>query len=58
MAAGDYHSMVLMNDRNLWATGSNLYGQLGDETTIGKAAGRNVFTKVALADDGACSTIP
>ena len=30
IAAGMSHSLVLKTDGNVWATGDNLYGQLGD----------------------------
>ena len=33
------HSMVLKQDGSVWATGKNMYGQLGDTTN----AGRNVL---------------
>ena len=33
VAAGGYHSMVLTQEGNVWATGWNKYGQLGDKTT-------------------------
>ena len=32
VAAGGRHSMVLMHDGSVWSTGSNKYGQLGDES--------------------------
>ena len=50
MAAGDWHSMVLMHDGSLWATGANNYGQLGDGSTIDK----NTFERVLPSSrDGA-----
>ena len=33
VAAGGRHSMVLKHDESVWATGHNLYGQLGDGST-------------------------
>ena len=32
IAAGDWHSMVLKNNGDVWTTGFNRYGQLGDGT--------------------------
>merc|ERR1712147_171863 len=42
ISAGKWHSMVLKTDGTVWATGYNIFGQLGDGTTTDK---RN-FTKV------------
>ena len=36
IAAGDHHSMVLKTYGSVWVTGSNLYGQLGDESNDNK----------------------
>ena len=33
IAAGDNHTLILREDRTVWATGFNDYGQLGDGTT-------------------------
>src|SRR5215216_693211 len=33
-AAGYYHTMFVKTDKTLWATGYNMYGQLGDSTTV------------------------
>ena len=45
VAAGGYHSLVLLEDRDLWATGWNAYGQLGDGTSEDKST----YVKVASA---------
>ena len=47
LALGDQHSMILKRDGSVWATGDNLYGQLGDRWT----AHSNVFMQVI--SDGA-----
>ena len=36
IAAGDSHSLALKSDGSVWAWGFNLFGQLGDGTTINK----------------------
>ena len=36
IAAGLYHSMVLKNNGDVWTTGWNKYGQLGDGTSVDK----------------------
>ena len=36
IAAGYYHSMVLKTDGNVWVTGENNNGQLGDGSDIDK----------------------
>ena len=40
--AGGIHSMVLLEDGSVWATGGNMYGQLGDGTMVH----RSRFVKV------------
>ena len=40
--------MVLKDDDILWATGSNLYGQLGDGSKISKDA----YVRLSLSLDG------
>ncbi|RPJ08190.1 MAG: hypothetical protein EHM28_04985 [Spirochaetaceae bacterium] len=42
VACGEGHSMVLMSDGTLWATGDNQFGQLG----TGDWTNRNTFTQV------------
>ena len=48
VAAGGSHSMVLKHDGSLWATGENLYGQLGDGSTTSTSD----FVKVAEGCNG------
>ena len=36
IAAGWYHSMVLKNNGDVWTTGYNADGQLGDGTSVDK----------------------
>jgi alpha-tubulin suppressor-like RCC1 family protein len=43
IAAGNYHTVALMNNGTVWAWGSNSYGQLGDGTTT------NRFTPVKIS---------
>ena len=45
VAGGGWHSILLKRDRSIWATGGNVYGQLGDGTTISK----NTFVRVLLS---------
>ena len=45
IAAGYYHSMVLKNNGDVWTTGWNEYGQLGDGTS-GSGTDKNRFTIV------------
>ena len=47
VAAGDNHTVVIKNGRTLWAWGSNNWGQLGDNTTVGKLVPTQEFTAVA-----------
>ena len=42
IAAGSLHSIVVTTDGDVWTTGANNYGQLGDGTRTDK----NRFTKV------------
>ena len=37
ISAGAIHTVFLMGDRTVWATGSNEYGRLGDGTTVNKS---------------------
>ena len=36
VSAGRFHSLVLLQDTSVWVTGSNAYGQLGDESTTNR----------------------
>ena len=47
VAAGSYHSMVLMTDGTLWATGYNYAGGLGDGTTTDRSSWEQVASGVA-----------
>ena len=42
IAAGSYHSLVLKDDKTVWVSGYNRFGQLGDETE-GYINNRNIF---------------
>ena len=53
VAAGADHTMVLKQDGSLWGTGSNKYGQLGDESTTEK----NIFVKVIASGVKAVATV-
>jgi alpha-tubulin suppressor-like RCC1 family protein len=44
IAAGDYHSFAIDNNGKLWATGSNVYGQLG----LGDTNDRDLFQPVTI----------
>ena len=53
--AGGYHNMVIKPDGSVWATGSNEYGQLGDESAVDKihyvqTVSNGVKVKVIAAD--------
>ncbi|MBP1618220.1 MAG: C-terminal target protein [Bacteroidetes bacterium] len=36
ITTGSYHTMVLKSDHTLWGSGYNVYGELGDGTTVNK----------------------
>jgi alpha-tubulin suppressor-like RCC1 family protein len=36
IACGAYYTMILMSSGNIYGTGYNVYGQLGDDTTVNK----------------------
>jgi alpha-tubulin suppressor-like RCC1 family protein len=36
ISAGNYYSLFLKNDGTVWSIGRNIYGQLGDGTTVSK----------------------
>ncbi len=47
LAAGAQHSLIQTSANDLWATGINDNGQLGDGTVVAKATPRKVATNVA-----------
>ena len=47
MAVGSYHSLLLKNDGSVWATGWNVYGQLG----TGDEEEKSVFTATNLTSN-------
>ena len=53
VAAGGWHSMIIKHDGSLWATGANIYGQLGDGSTID----RSTYVRVLSPRDGAWFTV-
>jgi alpha-tubulin suppressor-like RCC1 family protein len=58
IAAGDNHSLLLKADHTLWATGYNVYGQLGDGTTTNRNAPVKIMENVkAIAAGDAHSLI-
>jgi alpha-tubulin suppressor-like RCC1 family protein len=44
MTCGENHSLVLLSDGSVWAAGNNIYGQLGDGTTIDKSTWNSVIS--------------
>ncbi|AEC01294.1 fimbrillin family protein [Parasphaerochaeta coccoides] len=48
-SAGGHHTMILKKNGTLWATGRNIYGQLGDGTTTEKTT--PVQVKASTADN-------
>ena len=46
IASGDYHTLVLMTDRSLYATGRNSHGGLG----LGDTVNRSLLTKITIPD--------
>ena len=48
ISAGGRHSMILMADGSVWATGDNQYGQLGDDTFVSKSNYVKVARRGAL----------
>ena len=55
VAAGDFHSLSVSNDRTVWAWGRNNNGELGDGTTINRTTPVNVsgLSNVVAAIAGA-----
>ena len=53
VAAGFGHSMVLRKDGSVWATGYNIYGQLGDGSMIAK----DTYVRVSLSLEGGWWTV-
>ena len=53
VAAGDAHSLFLETDGTLWASGYNIYGQLGNGTTPDCSTPVQVMSEVkaVAADD-------
>ena len=49
VAAGAHHSLLILHDGSIWATGRNLFGQLGDGSRITKNAFAPVITSGAKA---------
>jgi alpha-tubulin suppressor-like RCC1 family protein len=45
ISAGYFHSLALTSDGDIWAWGSNQYGQLGDNTTSDRLVPVKVFTE-------------
>lgn len=43
LEGGDLHSLAIKSDGTVWAWGSNLYGQLGDGTTVNKSVPTQVI---------------
>ncbi|AEC02492.1 fimbrillin family protein [Parasphaerochaeta coccoides] len=52
VSAGNNFTMILAEDGTLWATGTNYYGQLGDDTTIDKSTPVQVMTDVETVSAG------
>ena len=57
VAAGWRHTMILLADGSLWATGWNEYGQLGDGTTTSCNKPKRVMTEVEYVSAGNNSTL-
>ncbi len=52
-AIGGFHALAIHADGSLWATGRNLYGQLGDGTTTNRAGWVQVGTATNWVQVGA-----
>ncbi len=63
VTAGGNHTVALKSDGTLWAWGYNLYGQLGDGTTINKSTpvqvpgGGNTWVAIAAGGAGGNHTV-
>jgi alpha-tubulin suppressor-like RCC1 family protein len=57
VAAGEQHSLALMNDTHVVAWGWNNYGQLGDNTTTTRYAPRDVYSGSGLYSGGAITKV-
>jgi alpha-tubulin suppressor-like RCC1 family protein len=57
VSAGMWHTMILKNCGNLWATGWNCYGQLGDGTYYWKSTPVKVMEDVQSVSAGEYHTM-
>ncbi len=57
ISCGFAHSVFLKSDGTVWATGYNLYGQLGDGTVINRSMPVQVMTGVSAVSAGAFHTL-
>jgi len=57
IAAGSFHSLLIRSDGSLWVTGQNGFGQLGDNTLVGKSSPEQIVPSniTAIAGGGAFS---
>jgi len=57
VSSGALHTMILKIDGTLWATGFNMFGQLGDGTTTDKLSSVQVMTGVSSVSAGRTHTM-
>jgi alpha-tubulin suppressor-like RCC1 family protein len=57
IAAGDYHSVILKNDRTVWCCGANNFGQLGDSTFTSRLTPVKMMSGVQSVFAGRARTI-
>lgn len=57
VSAGNYHTMVILEDGSLWGWGENSCGQLGDGTTTNKSTPVKIMDNVIYVSTGSNHTV-
>ena len=58
VSAGSRHTMIIKNDKTLWATGRNQEGQLGDGTTTSKSTPVEIMSEVSAVSASKWGSAP